>query len=194
MPIRERMINLADRIAAEAEMLDESSVINLINEINIAESVFLAGAGRSGFVAKAFAMRLMHMGYSVFVVGESTTPSISSRDLLIAVSGSGETYSMLGISNAAKNQRAKIIAITSNPRSRLATTSDSMVIIKGRIPAIHEMDYLARQVKGTHQPLVPLGTLFEISAMVFFDSLIEEMMIINQRNEDYLRGRHTNLE
>jgi 6-phospho-3-hexuloisomerase len=194
MPIRERMMNLADKISAEAEMLDESSVVNLINEINRAKRVFLAGAGRSGFVAKAFAMRLMHIGYSVYVVGESTTPSITSRDLLITVSGSGETYSMLGISSAAKNQRARVIAITSNPRSKLATTSDSMVIIKGRIPAIHEMDYLARQVKGAHQPLVPLGTLFEISTMVFFDSLVEELMVLKKRNEAYLRRRHTNLE
>jgi 6-phospho-3-hexuloisomerase len=194
MPIRERMINLADRIAAEAELLDESSVVNLINEINSAESVFLAGAGRSGFVAKAFAMRLMHMGYSVYVIGESTTPAISSRDLLIAVSGSGETFSILGISNAAKTKRGRIVAITSNPRSRLAITSDSMVIIKGRIPAIHETDYLARQVQGAHQPLVPLGTLFEISTMVFFDSLIEELMVLQKRNEAYLRRRHTNLE
>jgi len=188
------MINLADRIAAEAEMLDESSVFNLINEINRAECVFLSGAGRSGFVAKAFAMRLMHLGYCVYVVGESTTPAITERDLIITVSGSGETQSILMIATAARNQRAHVVAITSNPRSRLATNSDSMVIIKGRIPAVREMDYLTRQIKGAHQPLVPMGTLFEISAMVFFDSLIEELMVLNQQDEAYLRGMHTNLE
>lgn len=36
-----------------------------------AKNIFVMGAGRSGFVAKAFAMRLMHLGYNVYVVGKT---------------------------------------------------------------------------------------------------------------------------
>lgn len=38
--------------------------------------IFVLGSGRSGFAAKGFAMRLMHIGYQVYVVGETITPSI----------------------------------------------------------------------------------------------------------------------
>ena len=39
----------------------------------------------------AFAMRLMHLGFVVYVIGDVTTPSINEDDCLIAISGSGET-------------------------------------------------------------------------------------------------------
>ena len=56
-----------------------------------AERIFVAGAGRSGLAAKAFAMRLMHLGLPVFVAGETTTPGIRAGDLLVIGSGSGAT-------------------------------------------------------------------------------------------------------
>jgi 6-phospho-3-hexuloisomerase len=194
MAVKDRMINLLDRIEQYSELIDSSSVEHLIKEVGMAKSIFVSGAGRSGYVAKAFAMRLMHLGFVVHVVGEATTPAISSKDLLIAVSGSGETYSVVGIAEAAKRKNAAVIAITSNPRSVLSKISDSIVQIKGRLPAVREKDYLARQVKGGHVTLAPMGTLFELSTMVFFDSLVEELMLIKRKNESYLKRRHTNLE
>ena len=194
MAVRDRMVNLADRISRDAKLIDPASVLRLIEEIDRAREIFVTGAGRSGYVAKAFAMRLMHLGFGVHVVGEATTPAITARDLLIAVSGSGETYSTVGIAEAAKRKGARVVTITSKPGSRIVQFSDSLVLIKGRVPAIREGDYLARQVKGVHEPLTPLGTLFELSAMVFFDSLVEELMVLKKRSEAYLRKRHTDLE
>ena len=60
-----------------------------------ADRIFVAGAGRTGFVARAFANRLMHMGMTVFFVGEPTTPAIKAGDLLVIGSGSGETGSLV---------------------------------------------------------------------------------------------------
>lgn len=194
MAVRDRMRALAQRIAKDAMQLEQGSIQRLINELNKARSIFLTGAGRSGYVTKAFAMRLMHLGFDVHVVGEATAPAITRRDLLIAVSGSGETNSTVGIAEAAKRKNARVIAVTSNPRSRIAEFSDGFVLIKGRLPAMREKDYLARQVRGGHEPLAPLGTLFELSAMVFFDSLVEELMVRKRRSEAYLRRRHTDLE
>ena len=62
-----------------------------------ADRIFVAGAGRSGFVARAFANRLMHMGLTVFFVGEPTTPAIKAGDLLVIGSGSGETGSLVSL-------------------------------------------------------------------------------------------------
>jgi 6-phospho-3-hexuloisomerase len=194
MAVGERMAHLAGKIAENAREIDERSTKRLIRELNRAKSVFLCGAGRSGYVAKAFAMRLMHLGLNVYVVGEATTPAITDRDLLIAVTGSGETHTIVGIAEAAKKRRARVAAITSNPKSGIAKFSDSIVVIKGRVPGMLEKDYLARQMKGGHEPLAPLGTLFELSTMVFFDSLVEELMVLKKRDEDYLKARHTQLE
>ena len=35
--------------------------------------IFVYGAGRSGLVAKAFAIRLVHLGFQTFVIGETIT-------------------------------------------------------------------------------------------------------------------------
>lgn len=63
----------------------------MIEEIRNSDRIFVVGTGRSELVGKAFAMRLMHLGFNVHVVGEVTTPAIRDKDCLIAISGSGET-------------------------------------------------------------------------------------------------------
>lgn len=194
MAVNERMVDLAQAVAREAKEVDERSVKRLMKELDKAQQVFLAGAGRSGYVAKAFAMRLMHLGFDVHVVGEPTTPAIERRDLLIAVTGSGETLSTVLMAAAAKKKKARVVAITSNPKSSICSFADSFVRIKGRVPGKREKDYLARQLGGGHEPLAPLGTLFELSTMVFFDSLVEELMVQKKMGEDSLKKRHTDLE
>ncbi len=194
MTLRARMAHLARKIAENAGRIDESSVKKLLREIERARRVFLCGAGRSGYVARAFAMRLMHIGLDVHVVGEATTPAIRKGDLLVAVTGSGETNSIVSMVEAAKKLGARTAAITSNPGSTAGTLSDVVVVIKGRTPGKREKDWLARQLKGGHEPLAPLGTLFELSAMLFFDSLVEELMVVRKESEDDLKKRHTQLE
>jgi 6-phospho-3-hexuloisomerase len=58
-----------------------------------ARCTFVAGAGRSGLVAKAFCMRLMHLGLPAHPVGETATPALRRSDVLVVASGSGETTS-----------------------------------------------------------------------------------------------------
>ena len=40
-------------------------------------------------------MRLMHMGFDTYVVGEVVTPSITDKDVLLIGSGSGSTSSLV---------------------------------------------------------------------------------------------------
>ncbi|HDL15526.1 MAG TPA: SIS domain-containing protein, partial [Euryarchaeota archaeon] len=152
------------------------------------------GAGRSGLVAKAFAMRLMHLGITVYVVGESVTPSITDKDLLITISGSGETTSIVTSGKIAKSSGAKLAVITSYPTSSLGKMADIVVLIKGRTKLIGEKDFFLRQIKGEHYPLAPLGTLFEVAVLVFLDALIVELMVRLGKTEDEMRYRHTQLE
>lgn len=174
--------------------IDKNQVVKFIKILKKSKRIFLVGAGRSGYVAKSFAMRLMHLGFEVFVAGETITPAIKKNDLLIAVTGSGETSSTVLISKAAKKQKARIVALTSQKNSTIAKTAELVVRIKGRRVRSKEFDYLARQLTGGHEPLAPLGTLFELTSMFFLDSIISELMILRKTKESYLKAFHTNLE
>jgi len=166
--------------------LDLAKVQELIDAIEGARSIFVMGAGRSGFVAKAFAMRLMHLGYNVYVVGETVTPRIKKEDLLIAISGSGETTSVVNISRKAKELiGSKLVAITQNKDSTLAKMSDIVVLLKGKTKT-EKNDEIAR--------IAPLGTMFELTALIFLDGLIAELMKIKNLTEKDLEARHAVLE
>lgn len=68
--------------------VDESELERMISSIMASRAVFIVGTGRSELVGKAFAMRLMHLGFTVYAVGDVTTPAISAEDCLVAISGS----------------------------------------------------------------------------------------------------------
>ncbi|MFQ5815142.1 MAG: SIS domain-containing protein, partial [Candidatus Hydrothermarchaeaceae archaeon] len=138
--------------------------------------VLVVGAGRSGFVVRAFAMRLMHLGFRTHVLGETITPAVGTNDLILAVSGSGTTGIVVDAARAGKKVGAKVVAITSFSESPLAKMADHYVVIPGRTKETTEPDYFSRQILGIHEPLAPLGTLFEISCMVFLDSAVVELM------------------
>ncbi|MEM1511915.1 MAG: 6-phospho-3-hexuloisomerase [Candidatus Jordarchaeales archaeon] len=153
--------------------------------------VFVTGAGRSGLMGRAFAMRLMHLGYEVFVVGETITPAVRKGDILIAISGSGTTKLVLETSKIAKEEiGAKVVAITSYPDSPLGKMADHVVVVKGRTKSDVESDYLSRQMRGEHSPLTPLGTLFESNVLAFLDGLIAELMERTGKKEKDLEQNH----
>jgi 6-phospho-3-hexuloisomerase len=160
------------------------------------EKIFTVGMGRSGFVARSFALRLMNLGFNVYFLGETITPAAEKGDLLIAISGTGTTKMVLTASSAAKEIGAKVIAITSFPESPLGHLADLVVTVKGRTKAglPKEEDYLARQIIGEREPLTPLGSIFENNCMVFLDSLIVELMHRLGRTEADLKRRHATLE
>ncbi len=173
---------LSNRVLSEIDSIlsqvEEQSVIQLCEKIISSERIFLAGIGRSGLVARSFAMRLMHAGFVVHVVGDVTTPSIGKKDLLIVISGSGETQIIKYITEKAKSFGADILLITSNPqKSSIGEISDLSIILP-----------------KSNQPILPLKSAFEISAFIFLDIVV--MMIMENKclTESQMMKRHSNLE
>ncbi len=166
----------------------------LVDAYKNGRKVLVMGAGRSGLVGRAFAMRLMHLGFNVYVLGETITPSIGENDVVVAISGSGRTQLIVTAAEAAKKVKAKIIAITSYIDSPLAKLADIVVEIPGRTKLAPDIDYFARQILGIHEPLAPLGTLFEDTAMVFLDGVTVELMHRLGKSEKDLRAKHANIE
>lgn len=188
--VTKQIVESIDKILAD---VNQDDVKKFIDKIIHSRTIFLVGAGRSGLAARAFAMRLMHLGFNVHVVGETITPSVKPGDLVIAVSGSGKTSSTLTVAKTAKEYGIGVISVTSYEDSPLAQLSDCIVKIKGR-ESLLSNDYTSRQLTGEHEPLSPLGTLFELSSMIFLDSVITKLMRIYNKREQDLRGNHANLE
>lgn len=196
--IRAAAEEIVDGIKRCIDGLDEEEVDHLIKELLEAKDkkIFIVGMGRSGFVGRAFALRLMNLGFNVYFLGETITPAAEKGDLLIAISGTGTTKMVLTASSAARDIGAKVIALTSFPESPLGQMADHVITIKGRTKTgwPREDDYLARQIMGEKEPLTPLGSVFENNCMVFLDGLVVELMHDMGRTEEDLRRRHATIE
>ncbi|ABP50207.1 3-hexulose-6-phosphate isomerase [Pyrobaculum arsenaticum DSM 13514] len=175
-----------DEIEAFVKILEESYKSN--------KKILVVGVGRSGLVGRGFAMRLRHLGLRSYVLGETITPPVEEGDVVVAISGSGSTQIVVAAAEAAKKMKARVVAVTSYYDSPLGRVADLVVFVPGRTKVAAMDDYFARQILGIHEPLSPLGTLFEDTAMVVLDSIIAELMKRMGKNESDLAKRHANIE
>ena len=199
-PISLFMLQMAENISATARSLDGKEAEAFLNEIISAERIYVAGAGRSGFVAKAFAMRLMHLGFDVYVVGEIVTPAFSNRDTLVAFSGSGETNSIVDICEIVKGLGGKVCLVTASPSSRMETIADCVVNV-GDLTGYFQKDktpFELRQITGKYRSVTsafaPLGTLFETLALVFSDAVISAIIETQKADIDEMKRRLANVQ
>jgi len=191
----EEILSGAKRAIDEMDEKQVECLIKMILETQD-KKIFVVGMGRSGFVGRAFALRLMNLGFNVYFLGETITPAAGKDDLVIAISGTGMTKLVVSAASAAKDIGAKIVAITSYKESQLGQLADQLVCIKGRTKMgwPREEDYLARQILGEREPISPLGSVFENNCMVFLDGLVVELMYRMKKDENDLRSRHATIE
>ncbi|MBT2570053.1 6-phospho-3-hexuloisomerase [Planococcus sp. ISL-110] len=175
-------------ILAELEqtltLIDDERAEELVTGILQAKKIFVAGGGRSGFMAKAFVMRMMHVGLDAYVVGETVTPNLEPDDIFIVGSGSGETQSLAAMTEKAKAIGATVVAITINPESTIGRLADIQI----KIPAQAKSD------SASGKSIQPMGSLFEQSLLLFYDAVILRFMEQKGLKSDTMYGRHANLE
>ncbi len=195
-PVQDMMHLMASKISLIAHNISEKEIERFIEEIIKAQRIYVIGAGRSGLVAKAFAMRLMHLGLTCYVVGETITPAMRQEDVIIVFSGSGKTKTVADIAETAKGIGGKIALITSNPDSPIGRISDAVVMIESQRDEVADdsREFEIRQMMGEHKSFAPLGTIFETAAMVFADALVSRLMEITKTEEQDLKQRHANIE
>jgi len=194
--VQDMMRLMASKIRSIANGISDQATEKFIRELLNAKRVYVIGAGRSGLVAKAFAMRLMHLGLQAYVVGETITPALNRGDVIVIFSGSGRTNTVADLAETAKQIGGRICLITSNADSRIGKIADSIVIIEQHRDAVTDeaAEFEVRQMMGDHKSFAPLGTLFETASMIFADAVISRMMEITQTDESALKNRHTNIE
>lgn len=168
-----------------AKQMDNDGLAAVEKLITEAKRIFVSGAGRSGFAARGFSNRLMHLGYTVYFVGEPTTPSIQEGDLLIIGSGSGNTASLVSNAKKAKEQGAKVATLTMFPENKIGSMADATIKIPGE----------TEKVKGKGTGSVQAsGSSFEEMSWITYDAMVMDLMrITNQTSED-LFVRHANME
>ncbi|MEQ1485419.1 bifunctional 3-hexulose-6-phosphate synthase/6-phospho-3-hexuloisomerase [Methyloglobulus sp.] len=172
---------ILDKISSILSATDDSYHAKLTDMLDGASRVFVAGAGRSGLVCKFFAMRLVHSGYDASVVGEVVTPSIKKGDLLVIISGSGETEQLIAFTKKARAEGARILLISSKASSTIGDMADAVFQI-GRTEQYGK-------VVG-----MPMGTVFELSTLSFLESAISHIIHEKGIAEEVMRSRHANLE
>lgn len=161
---------------------DKKSVAAALDALERSQRVFVYGAGRSGLVARAFAIRLMHLGYQTFVIGETITAPVAQGDLVFLISGSGETYPVVMTAEIAVDVGATVVSVTSNPETGIAQHSDIVVHLD-----VGESDPQKAE-------LAPLGTLFESAVWILLDGFVADLMVRLGQTEVAMRKRHATLE
>jgi 6-phospho-3-hexuloisomerase len=194
--VQEMMQLMASKIRAISKAISDDDVEKFLSELLHAKRIYVIGAGRSGLVAKAFAMRLMHLGLAAFVVGETITPALNKEDVMVVFSGSGKTKTVADIAETAKEIGVHICLITSNADSRIGKIADCIVIIEHHRDEVDDdaVEFEIRQMLGEHKSFAPLGTVFETASIVFADAIVSRLMEITQTDEIALKNRHTNIE
>ena len=173
-----------DEVRALVSQIEGDQARQLGAQLLQARRIFVVGQGRSGLVMRMFAMRLMHLGLAVSVVGDATAPAIGRGDLLVAGSGSGETPGALTAVGKAGATGARIAALTAAPASTLARLADLVLYLPGGSP----------KVKDGRPTRLPLGSTLEQSMLILLDSLIAALAQQMGQSDDQLLGRHANLE
>ena len=177
---------IAEELQRTLKVIDPEAGERLADAILGAKKILVAGAGRSGFAVKSFAMRLMHMGFDAYVVGETVTPNLEADDLFLAASGSGETGSLVVMSRKAKQIGAKLVTVTACPEGSVAALADIVIHIPAPTPKAAMAD--------TFRSIQPMGSLFEQSLLLYLDAVVLRLMERRGDDSDTMFTRHANLE
>lgn len=180
-------IEYVDKVAGELKgvlgEIDKKEIEGFVEEILKAKKIQVFGMGRVGFAMRAFAMRLMHLGFSTTFVYETTTPNIGEGDLLIE--GCACTAICREVIGSAKKARAKVAVITAHPESEIAQMADLTIRLKGQVLEGGE---------GEIPSVQPMATLFEQSLFILLDLIILLLMERTKQTSFDMTKRHTNLD
>ena len=182
------LMEIAEIIKKNSNLINFEKVNSLIDLIvktyGDNRMVFLYGAGRSGFIGRCFAQRLMHLGIKSCFISDAVTHRYNDRDLLIIISGSGETTSPIAIAEKAKEMGGKLVLFTGNPYSNIAKLSDLIIQIEGK----------SKEKAIIEESLAPYTTLFDISTLAVLDAVGGVLMKILGVSEADIDRRHASIE
>ncbi|HEV2520067.1 MAG TPA: SIS domain-containing protein [Thermoplasmata archaeon] len=168
---------IGERVSDSLARVDPALIGRTVELLRTAPATFVYGAGRSGIIGRAFAMRLVQAGLRAYVIGESVTPIVQRGDAVFILSGRGESYSSMQTANIVRREGAELVVVTARPTSKLAHAASLLIVLD--FPDDPERSRLA-----------PLGTLFESASLRLTDALIAALLEVRGETEDSMRRRH----
>ena len=179
---------LSDALAPVAKVLAKTKVAEVAafeKTLLGARRVFVIGLGRTGLMARGFAMRLMHLGRRVYHVGDVITPAIRRGDLLVICSRTGRSPVLLHYVGIARKSGARVAVVTGERASPVARRADVILHLPSETP---------RPSKKGRAGEPPLGSIFEQALMLVFDQMVVHLMAVLGLTADDLRRIHTTFE
>lgn len=169
---------------------------NLINQIILAERVFLVAIGRVNLSLQCFGKRLSHLGFKIELVGSLTEKPATKKDLLIVASGSGESIVPLHITKKAKKIGCKILHITSAKKSSIRKLANFVVELNAPTKKTKSIikDSLSDSASKTKNSIQPMSTLFDQALHIYGDIVSVQIIEKLQLNKINLWKNHANLE
>lgn len=161
------------------EAVPERRTTQFVRRILGAPRVFVFGLGRSGLVARMFGMRLVHLGRDATIVGDTTTPAIRAKDVLVVCSRSGKSPFLHHAVHLAKTEGAFIIAVTGERGAPLA--KDASLVL--RLPT--------EIAEGRYRQ--PMGSLFEQALLLYLDGIVLRLMAELGKTSEDMERVHANL-
>ena len=184
----ETMLEIANQVKKNAKKININDIMStveaILNIYNQNNMIFIYGAGRSGFIGRCFAQRLMHLGLKSCFISDAVTYQYTNKDLLFIISGSGETTSSVAIAQRAKEIGGKIFLLSTNPESTIGKISNCTIIISGK----------NKDNAITQDTLAPYTSLFDISALAVLDSIGGTLMKLLDLSEEDIDKRHASIE
>ncbi|WP_432284587.1 MurR/RpiR family transcriptional regulator [Aminobacter sp. BA135] len=123
---------VAGKLAAMQQTMSvnsEQTVERVLDLLDRADRIHLAGVSASSLVARDFAIKLMKLGRNVLHDSDShvqlaSAASLGSRDVLLAFSHSGTSIETVRIAELAKERGAAVVVISSLRDNPLSAISD----------------------------------------------------------------------
>ncbi|HEC93510.1 MAG TPA: SIS domain-containing protein, partial [Candidatus Atribacteria bacterium] len=117
-------------------------------------------------------------------VSDAVTYQYTENDLLVLISGSGETTSPVAIAQKAKKIGGKIAVLTGNPESTIGKLSDIIIKVEGK----------RKDLATSQKTLAPYTSLLDISTLAILDSIGGVLMEILGVTEEDIDKRHATIE
>jgi 6-phospho-3-hexuloisomerase len=184
--MRKMISTILSELGRMLEDVPERTTARFVEEILRAPRVFVTGQGRSGLMVKAFAQRLMQMGFETHASEEITTPAIAQGDLLVVCSGTGETPVNLLRARIARRVGATVVVVTARPRSSLGRLARLRILLGARVgpePSWHQT-----------QSIQPIRSLFEQALLIYLDAVVMWLMQRRRVPKRRMVRRHANLD
>lgn len=175
---------IMNEISQVINKIQETEIDNAVSILESDKRIFVYGEGRSGYMGRSFAMRLMHLGFIAYFIGETISPSIKSGDIVVLISGSGKSTQTNQIAHQAKKIGCTIVVITAEKESELVELSTLTIILQTG----------TKFDKGNQKSSVqPLSSLFDQCTHIIVDAICLKVKNSQDIDEGILFSRHTNL-